>query len=139
MRRSRRTLICVCALLALAGCGGIKRVPVTGKVTLAGKPLTSGRLGFSPDEAKGNSARVACFGKINAEGEYELATLGVNKADGGRGVPPGWYKVTLLDVESLPKGVEVAPEYFDENQTPLAIEIVAEPAPGAYDLHLNAP
>lgn len=48
----RRTLLLATALLASAGCGesgdGLARQPVSGTVTLGGRPLASGMITFSP-------------------------------------------------------------------------------------------
>jgi hypothetical protein len=128
----------------MAGCGGIKLVPVSGKVTLNGQPLVGGGVNFVPDPEKGNQAAVACVGRIDSKGQYELrATHGAV----GKGAPLGWYKVTLTLTQSdtLPeRAMTGAPQavvpgkYLDAEQTPLSIEVVAEPVEGMYDLPLTA-
>ena len=58
-------------LLAVTGCGPggrLKTAPVTGKVTLDGKPLTFGLLIFSP--ANGRAAK----GQIQSDGSFVLGT-----------------------------------------------------------------
>jgi hypothetical protein len=124
-------------LLALAGCGGLKLVPVSGKVTLNGKPLSGGGVSFSPDASRGNKARVSCLGRINAQGHYELSTSGVKGSDSGKGAPLGWYKVTL--VTTLPGSPEISlpGKYLDPDKTPLSVEVVAKPEPGRYDFELT--
>jgi hypothetical protein len=127
-----------CAVLALAGCGGLKLVPVSGKVTLDGKPLKGGGVSFVPDASKGNNAKgFSCTGRINGQGRYELGTSAVKGSDSGKGAPLGWYKVTL--VTTLPGSPEITvnPKYLDAATTPLAVEVVADPKEGAYDLQLT--
>lgn len=139
-RRLRAALALVGAwgLLTLAGCGGLRLVPVSGKVLLNGKPLTVGRVCFNPDPSRGNKARVVCVGRLNAQGEYTLTTAGVTRSEGGKGAPPGWYKVTLLnptgsnELDDKVKGV-----YFDEDKTPLAVEVVDSPPPAHYDFTVS--
>ena len=83
---------------------------------------------------------MGCWGRLNEQGQYQLATMGVKGNDPhGSGAPVGWYKVTLMDnlpgMPPMPKNVN--PVYRDENKTPLAIEVVENPPPGAYDIKLN--
>src|SRR5215469_15494438 len=94
------TLLAAWGLLALAGCGGPKRVPVSGQMTLGDQPLTTGRVFFSPDVSKGNNARVACVGRLDDQGRYELYTTGITPSETGKGAPPGWYKVTIREQSS---------------------------------------
>jgi hypothetical protein len=124
-------------LLALTGCGGPKRLPVSGKVTLGGQPLTTGRVFFSPDVSRDNNARVACVGRIDDQGRYELHTTGITNTESGKGAPPGWYKVTIRPQGSKDLDPRIKPIYLDESKTPLSIEVVARPSSGAYDLELT--
>jgi hypothetical protein len=74
----------------LAGCGGPaeRLVPVSGKVTVNGRPLPGGKVVFHPDAGKGNTSRQVPRGTLDAQGVYRLST-------GDRaGAPLGWYKVT---------------------------------------------
>ncbi len=134
-------ILCVGGLLTLAGCGGdLKLVPVSGTVTLEDKPLTGLAVMFTPDGSNGNTYRIGCWSRINAQGQYQLATMGVKGSDpSGPGAPVGWYKVTLTDTlpGSAPMPKTVHPKYLDENKTPLAVEVVANPQPGAYDIKLT--
>jgi hypothetical protein len=98
-KRNRRgwlpwVILCALGSIALAGCGGVKRVPVAGTVTLDGKPLDNAIITFAPDADKGNTASISCSGPVT-EGRYELQTTGTTRADSGSGVPPGWYKVIV--------------------------------------------
>jgi hypothetical protein len=137
-RRGRRvgTILCACALLNLAGCGGLKLVPVSGRVTLGDQPLQGGAVCFIPDASKGNQARVSCVGRIDSQGHYELSTSAVQGSDSGRGAPLGWYKVTLITTLPGTPEIRVNGQYLDPERTPLHIEVVADPLPGAYDVKL---
>src|SRR5262245_41332218 len=129
-------VLCACATLPLGGCdSGIKRVPVTGAVTLDGQPLSHGVLQFHPDEARGNVARVSCTGPVK-NGRYTLVTSGVTRSDTGDGAPLGWYKVTLLaDLPGMAE-IKVDRKFLSPETTPLAIEIVEKPDAGKYDLEM---
>ena len=123
--------------IPLLGCSsGIKRVPVSGKVTLDGKPLNGGVLLFHPDSSRGNPARVSCTGPVK-NGQYNLVTSGVTGSDTGSGAPLGWFKVTLInDLPGTPP-INVHGKYLNPETTPVAIEIVEEPREGAYDVALT--
>ncbi len=82
-------------LLALAGCGDKVQgraglVPVTGKVTLDGKPLTTGTVSFIG--SGGNNE--AFTGQIDGSGNYKL---GASPTDPG--ALPGEYKVIVMATE----------------------------------------
>ena len=129
-------LLSFATMLAAAGCGGLKLVPVSGTVMLGDQPLHGGGVCFIPDASQGNQARVSCVGRINAQGRYELSTSSVQGSESGRGAPLGWYKVTLLT--TLPGSPEITVDrrYLDAETTPLRIEVVANASPGTYDLKL---
>jgi hypothetical protein len=144
-RRSRAILVVSFALgmLLQAGCGtGPRRVPASGTVTIDGKPLEGGILYFNPDTSKGNNARVSCTSAVR-DGRFELRTDGIERSDSGTGAPLGWYKVSLRvnmpgEKPVLPgPAIDVNPLYLDPKTTPLEIEVVENPEPGAYDLKLT--
>jgi hypothetical protein len=123
------------ALVPLAGCSQYTYVPVTGKVTLKNnQPVTIGTVVFVPD--KDNTLRVSAKGKINPDGTYELST------EGRSGVPIGSYiacvRAPMRKVGGKdPPPIPFSMKYFDANESPLKIEVVANPAAGAYDLVLK--
>jgi hypothetical protein len=139
VRRKRFILAALGALvlIPLASCEkGIRRVSVSGTVTLDGQPLQGGVLMFHPDESKGNTARVGCSGPVK-NGRYSLVTSGVTQIDTGTGAPLGWYRVTLLtDMPGTPE-IKVDPKYLNPETTPIKVEIVEKPEPGHYDLQLT--
>lgn len=129
--------------LTLAGCGkgagdGEKLVPVAGKVTLNGKPLGTGAVTFQPDTAKGNTTRHIPVGQLDAAGNYKLMSATTE------GAPPGWYKVTVTAQEPMdsknpyapPKHL-INPRFGDVRTSGLAVQVVENPAPGAYDFNVT--
>ena len=128
--------------LVLAGCGsddGIGRtVPVVGKVTVGGKPVKAGSVSFRPDKAKGNKSVQEPFGEIDADGNYKMFT---GKKEGA---PPGWYRVAVFAGEPVEVGNlsgaakwYANPKYASAESSGLAVEVVENPAAGAYELKLT--
>lgn len=134
-RGGRLLLAVVCALApaGMTGCTGeFKRVPVTGAATLDGKPFTGGVLNFAPDAAKGNAHRVACVSPVR-DGKFGVMTSAVHGKDSGSGAPVGWYKV-YLNTEFSGTDLKIHPRFLDPHTSPILIEVVDAPAPGAYDI-----
>jgi hypothetical protein len=81
----------VLAMLAMScglGCGGGPRlVPVSGTVTLNGKPMKDAAILFLPDES--NKDGLPGQDQTGPEGNYKLMTLG------RAGLVPGKYKVVI--------------------------------------------
>jgi len=78
MRMMRTLLFSFAPLFALAcivGCGGststVATVPVTGTVTLDGKPVEGAAVSFAP---KTKGCRAA-FGRTDASGKFKLTTV----------------------------------------------------------------
>jgi hypothetical protein len=128
------------------GCGKNETngfVPVAGRVMLDSKPLPVGSVSFRPDASKGNTSMHIPNGDIDAEGNYELVTLG------REGAPPGWYKVLVFadantlatagapPVHPLPPKWMMNVKYTSEKTTNLSIKVVDKAAPGAYDLNVS--
>lgn len=135
-------LVCLGGGIVLAGCskkdGPGKLVPVSGKVTLNGKPLTAGTVSFVADSKKGNTSKHFPGGQLSADGTYEL------KTDGATGAPLGVFKVTIMnmDFKQMVEGkkkpdVTIPPAYTTPDSTPVSKEVVESPAPGAYDINLK--
>lgn len=126
------------ALLCLTAGPGCKKsvntVAVAGKVTLDGSAVTSGQVTFTPlDEG---AAKELSAGTIDANGNYTIKTGGKD------GAPPGKYQVSITPAMSGPMGdgksmtLPFPEKYTTPRNTPLTIEVVASPAPGAYDLKM---
>jgi hypothetical protein len=118
------------------GCGGPPAVatrPVSGKVTVDGRPATSGQVSFAAADDKVGAG--LCTGIIGVDGEYKISS------DGKLGAPPGKYKVTVTPSMTRTGGDFPSPpfnaRYMSSKSTPLVIEVVNKPVSGAYDLKLK--
>ncbi|QDT97285.1 hypothetical protein [Gimesia aquarii] len=114
-----RILLLVVMFLGTTGCGkSIEQASssASGKITLDGKPLTSGTLNFYPAN-EGNSA----FATINSDG-----TFTVNTSAGTNGLEPGDYSVvvsyevpSMIDDEGAEvPGVNPIPARFRNEEAP---------------------
>jgi hypothetical protein len=74
-------LCVVCCLSLLAGCGGPKyqTAPVSGRVTLDGRPLASAHVSFQPIAPGKPDPGPGSFGRTDANGNFRLETIGVHK------------------------------------------------------------
>jgi hypothetical protein len=137
-----RQFACFLALIGLAffsGCGNSlpPLVPVSGKVTLEGKPFTEGSVTLIPEA--NNLGGLAIVGPIDSTGQYTVTT------NGKEGAPEGKYKVIVVAPPKVdPKAKKGAlPEppinkkFADVNKTTLGFQVTANAAPGAYDLKLT--
>jgi hypothetical protein len=124
------------------GCGkdrnGDQFLPVRGKVSYQGAPLTTGTVILVADPTKGNTTQHEPRGSIDDQGNYRVSTAG------RRGAPPGWYKVAVIAnkprIPSEPYAVTgslLPTKYGDANTSELAIEVREKPADAAYDLVLK--
>lgn len=73
--------------LVMLGCaeGGPKVVPVGGKVSLKGKPVSGASITFSQEGSPRNA-----FGETDSEGKYQLTTYAAND-----GATPGEHKISV--------------------------------------------
>jgi hypothetical protein len=138
-RVCRYVLASVALSLAVvaAGCGE-SRYPVDGQVLLKGKPLKGkgGAVVLKPDASKGNKGSVSPVGVLQRDGSFSVL------ANGEPGAQLGWYKVIVTATEPGANPNEdsrrlLNARYGAEATTPLAIEVVANPSPGRYDLQLS--
>lgn len=90
--KNRGAGCCLIAVLLVAGCGPSgpvkpKLYPVSGKVTVGGKPLTDCTVQFTSTGADGGGYT----GKLDANGEYKLS----DPTDNASGAAAGKYKVSF--------------------------------------------
>jgi hypothetical protein len=106
--------------------------PVSGQVTLDGKPVADGQIAFVPDTEKGNQTKLTPFAKIQG-GNYTVTT------NGSTGAPAGWYKVMVqTQYPGGPEKAVVLPKrYTDSGKSGLSVEVVASPSGSAYDLKMS--
>lgn len=130
-------ILSLAAIMALAGCQSQAEklkaglVPVKGTILVGETPPEGALITFHPDESKGNTARVMAMGKVGKDGIYELVS-GANP-----GASPGWYRVTLTSFGApSSKAPRINLRYTRLENTPLMVEVVAEPRAGQYDLRL---
>lgn len=102
-----RTALIVLLGIGLQGCGGSgrpKTVPVTGVVTLDGKPIEGANVTFYPDtgesaatggpQKKTDAATRPATGTTDKEGKFTLKTF-----EEGDGALPGKYRVGIVKKE----------------------------------------
>jgi hypothetical protein len=138
-------------LVMLLGCDssgvGIT-YPVSGAITLNGKQLPESAtvsVLFKPDTAKGNTSPFEPVGIVDENGQFTV------KTNGKEGAPPGWYKVVVSAFSGQPKHSTTVHDkravvksllparYGTASTSKLALEVVENPAPAAYDLKLTDP
>ena len=88
-------LLSVFAVITAVGCGGASFVPVTGTVTLDGKPLAGAAVNFTP--ATAGQGQVA-QGQTDESGKFTLSSVG------GLGAVPGSYKIGVSKLEGAGAG-----------------------------------
>jgi len=113
--------LAILVVCAGVGCSGGPKLPplarVTGRVTLDGKPVTTGIIVFVPDTDKGNDGPMA-VGAMDRDGRYTLFTL---KAEGAK---VGWHKVRVE--EPLGQGWAVPARYANTASSGLTAEVKAD-------------
>ena len=96
-RRFTVLLVIAVSGLTTVGCNrGPKIVPVTGKVTLDGKPMPFKSVYFFPDRSgatEGNGAG----GYTDADSNYYLISNAGGATSDQRGIQPGLYRVTVAE------------------------------------------
>ena len=102
-------LVAPLALVGLWGCGSeedrIKLVPVSGTITLNGKPLADAQVNFVP--ADGSGPNTPGVDSTGPQGNYKLMFKGRS------GVAPGKYKVMITPAEDA--GGTNVPEAFKDD------------------------
>jgi hypothetical protein len=81
----RAVLVCFALALLSAGCGGVsyKTAPVSGRVTLDGRPLPNATVEFIPEVGAGEKAPPpSSVGVTDGGGRYSLVLADVRKSDG---------------------------------------------------------
>lgn len=91
-RFPQRILLLVTTILSfqVLGCADnnpFGAIPVRGKVTYNGQPLTQGEVLYNPTDPSGRRAK----GKIQGDGTFQLTTLEKND-----GAIPGDYQISVL-------------------------------------------
>jgi len=132
MRSSPLKSITLAALLlgACSGCGGgsgsrPNLVPVKGKVTYKGQPLTKGIVRFEPD----GYGRMAT-GELQADGTYVLTTF-----EKGDGAVIGHHRVFITDTGSNPRKERVPKKYATPDNSKLTADVDQDHTEFNFDLN----
>lgn len=90
IRSTLATTVAIALAPLVSGCGegGPALVPVSGTVTINGKPLEGANVQFNPDLSSNKDGQYA-EDTTGPEGNYKLMTKGRS------GIVPGKYKVTI--------------------------------------------
>lgn len=131
MNSSVRTTYAFLIVASLLGCsdGRPTRVPVTGKVTIDGAPLTYGQILFHAADHR------PATGKIQQDGTFELATY-----ERGDGCVVGNHVVTVHGGEAINATTMLwhsPPKYSDASQSGLSAEVAEGSDPVAIELTWN--
>lgn len=115
------------SLMVGCGDGRPRRVPVSGRVTIDGQPLTKGVVRLIPENAR------PATGEVDSEGRYTLTTF-----EPGDGVIPGPCKVAVIASEMISNNAQRwhAPKlYADAERSGLTADIAE--ATDALDFELT--
>jgi hypothetical protein len=116
----------VCWGCGTAGSGTMPPlIPVKGKVTYKGSPVTKGTIKFQPD-GYGRPATA----KLQPDGTF---VLGTNKE--GDGVVAGHHQVSIKDTGSHPAKELIPKKYTQRNTSGLTADVDAERTEFPFDLH----
>jgi hypothetical protein len=85
--------ICLCLSIFSSGCGSksYNTAPVSGKVTLDGKPVPGALVSFTPLPVDGKTPGPVSTGRCDDEGRYSLATI-----NGEIGAVVGNHRVSIF-------------------------------------------
>ena len=125
---ARRRLLAACRRAGAADPAGQRGrtpdlIPVKGKVTYKGKPLTKGTITFEPD----GYGRMAS-GELQSDGTFVLTTL-----KEGDGVVAGDHRVSITGVDKTLAKDALATKYASPNTSKLEVEVDR----GAHRVHLR--
>jgi hypothetical protein len=114
-RSSPVRFVCLLLGFVLAVCAGcrdpnaIELHPVSGTITLDGKPLAKAAVMYFP---RGKTRGNACLGYTDEAGKYELAP----ERDGGTGAPEGEFDVIVSKLKDPPPGTPAGAAETDGDQ-----------------------
>lgn len=116
-----RALLCLLlSLPGLAGCGPTAQplVPVTGKLTLNGRPLKRATVVFTPDRARGGRGPQS-FDVTGEDGAFRLRTTE------GLGAVAGWHQITVAPPPDDAELTALMEKFLDPDRSGLSREVKA--------------
>jgi hypothetical protein len=125
MMRRFATMAALAVIFMFHGCGdgGPRRVPVSGTLTLNGKPLEGATVTFAPDPTNPVGTPGGAF--TDKDGSYIAAS------DQRPGLAAGKYKV-LVTKSALKNGAKVPDEFKDDPMMAVTSGLTIELLPPAY-------
>lgn len=113
-------IFAILCLLVFLGCGrsAYQTAPVSGRVTLDGRPLGSAHVSFQPVAAGNPNTGPGSFGRTDAEGRFRLETIGAHKDGAVVGkhivrISPYQPEQDLKDDEVRPRDKTLPPQADD--------------------------
>ena len=118
--RIRVKLLLLLSLPVLAGCGTSAQplVPVTGKLTLNGRPLKRATVVFTPDRTKGARGPQS-FDVTADDGAFRLRTTE------GIGAVAGWHQITVAPPADDAELMALMEKFLDPDRSGLSREVKA--------------
>lgn len=135
-----RSTIIGAIVFVVVGCskpvGFEKLVPVEGKVTVEGQPLSMGMVVLQPEKLEGPDQNLPPGGWIGHvhNGSYQVM------AAGKPGAPPGRYRIMVIpsDAAQTKKWrIQTKSGTMADNSTGVEIDVTDNPEPGSFDLSLT--
>jgi hypothetical protein len=99
-------------------------VPVKGKVTYKGQPLTKGVIHFEPSDYG-----RAAYGTLQSDGTYVLSTF-----KDGDGVVPGHHRVSITEVDKKIGQDRAFKKYMSSGTRALEAEVTADKTEWNFDI-----
>jgi hypothetical protein len=99
--QERLFVLCLCAVATLSGCkqkSTLTTYPITGKITLRGKPLEGATVTLSNTNLDGPSAGAT----TDSQGNFRVSTY-VNPKEAHAGAAPGDYVVVITKLSTAVK------------------------------------
>jgi hypothetical protein len=129
-RAIKLALLAALLLGGSSGCGASGAgklpdlIPVKGKVTFKGQPLTTGTVHFEPDDF----GRPAT-GELQSDGTFVLSTF-----KEGDGVVRGHHRVSITDTISKSKATAVPKKYANGASSKFEAEVSSERTEFTFDI-----
>jgi len=114
-------VVLMAVAIGCSGGDGLKRAPITGLLTVDGKPVAGASLQFIP---AGGTPGGGALGVSDANGKFEV----ISSRHGDEGIPPGEYLV-MVSLLADPDGTPLSPEATQADH-PFAKETVPAPYSG---------